>query len=395
MTKDQKTGNSINPETRDLLSPYLDGEVTADERARVQDALAQSAELRAELDSLRHTVQIMQTLPRMVAPRPFTLSAADVGLEESKPRGFFGWLKPAITALGAVAALAVVVVVGMTIFRQSGVGGQNATQIALAPQPEMMQEAAAPTEPPRAMTFSASAAETTTEAETPSESVELQMDTAAAPLQKAAVPETAAGAMPTELPAAPTENLPPMAAAAAAPQESAADAAVCAVLPQGGFATIWLEQPDIQSALGCPTDPHPRVKPAAWDVKTAFQPFEGGVMFWSDHVGWYEHPVIYILFTDGTYRRMDDTFNPATDAVSGDETPPDGKVVPQNGFGKVWRTESGVRAALDWATAPEQPGTGKFQQFEHGEMVYFSQTGQTVVFFTETGRAETVAVPFE
>ena len=65
MTNDQNTNNVIDPQIRELLSPYLDGAVTADERARVDNALTQSAELRAELNSLRQTVQLMQSLPRV------------------------------------------------------------------------------------------------------------------------------------------------------------------------------------------------------------------------------------------------------------------------------------------------------------------------------------------
>ena len=88
MTNDK--GRMTTNQIRELLSPYLDGAVTAAERAQVENALAQSPELRAELDSLRQTVQLMQSLPRVPAPRPFTLSAADAGIAEPKKRGFLG-----------------------------------------------------------------------------------------------------------------------------------------------------------------------------------------------------------------------------------------------------------------------------------------------------------------
>lgn len=387
MKNDQKTGNSINPQIRDLLSPYLDGEVTADERTRVESALLKSPELRAELNSLRHTVQMMQSLPRIPAPRPFTLSAADVGLGEPKSRGIFGWLKPALLGVSGVAALVAVVFVGMTIFRQAGFGGQN-NQIALAPQAEMMQSATAPAEPPQAMTFSA--AETAPEAEV----TESQIDSAAesgAPMQKAAVPTPMT--LSTELPATPAESPAPMAAAAEPEAGMAADVAACEILPQNAFADVWLANPDLQTALGCPAEPHPRIEPDAYTVKTAFQPFEHGTMIWSDRVAWYPQPIIYVLFEDGTYRRFDDAFNPETDTVAGDELPPDGKFAPQLGFGKIWRTEPGIRDALGWATAPEQPGDGTFQMFEHGEMLKLPQTGKIYAFLRDTSQVKIFDTP--
>jgi len=105
-------------------------------------------------------------------------------------------------------------------------------------------------------------------------------------------------------------------------------------------------------------------------------------------VAWYPQPIIYVLPNDGTYHRFDDTFNPETDAASGDESPPDGLVAPMFGFGKVWRMNSAMRDALGWATAPEQRGTGEFQMFERGEMLSLSQTGQIYAFLSDTGQVE-------
>ena len=41
---------------RELLSPYLDGEVSAEEQVLVEAALAASGELQADLESLRQAV---------------------------------------------------------------------------------------------------------------------------------------------------------------------------------------------------------------------------------------------------------------------------------------------------------------------------------------------------
>ena len=65
-------------EIRDLLSPYLDGEVSDEERARVEHALRISPALADELESLRQTVTWLAELPTAAAPRPFTLTEADL-----------------------------------------------------------------------------------------------------------------------------------------------------------------------------------------------------------------------------------------------------------------------------------------------------------------------------
>ena len=44
---------------RDLLSPYLDGEVTDEERKLVEQAVITSPELHEELETLRQTVALV------------------------------------------------------------------------------------------------------------------------------------------------------------------------------------------------------------------------------------------------------------------------------------------------------------------------------------------------
>jgi anti-sigma factor RsiW len=55
----------------ELLSAYLDGEVTAEERALVDARLAESAEWRAVLEEVRETRQLLQGLPTVDAPPGF------------------------------------------------------------------------------------------------------------------------------------------------------------------------------------------------------------------------------------------------------------------------------------------------------------------------------------
>ncbi|RME48145.1 MAG: hypothetical protein D6796_06715, partial [Caldilineae bacterium] len=119
-------------QARSLLSPYLDGEVTPDERALVEGALARSPELRAELESLRQTVRMVRALPRVPAPRPFTLTQADAGMPAPKEPFFRrGWFR---ALAGAMVALSAVLVAGILVSLNRG--APPAMEVALAPAAE-------------------------------------------------------------------------------------------------------------------------------------------------------------------------------------------------------------------------------------------------------------------
>jgi hypothetical protein len=99
------------PSDRDLelLSAYLDGELTDREKELLEQRLARENALRAELDDLRDTVALVGDLPRLKAPRNFTLDPAVYG-RPLRHRLFT--LKSALQlsgALGAVASIALII----------------------------------------------------------------------------------------------------------------------------------------------------------------------------------------------------------------------------------------------------------------------------------------------
>ena len=59
--------------TDELLSAYIDGEITEQERTLIERALAQDEQIAWRLNSLRQTVTLLRDLPEMALPRTFTL----------------------------------------------------------------------------------------------------------------------------------------------------------------------------------------------------------------------------------------------------------------------------------------------------------------------------------
>jgi hypothetical protein len=112
----------------DLLSAYLDQEATQVEQARVESHLTTCAACRAELESLRRTVTLLSALPRVPVPRAFTLSEVQVGRRGAAVRS--GWQGGLLRGLGAVTALALVVVLTATLVSRPGwtPGGMVARQ---------------------------------------------------------------------------------------------------------------------------------------------------------------------------------------------------------------------------------------------------------------------------
>lgn len=169
-------------QARQLLSPYLDGEVTVEEQALVEEAMAISADLRRELETLRQTVSMVRALPPMPAPRPFTLSEADVQPAKPAPRrGFIlpGWFK-SWTMLAAT--LLCVLALGGVFLSQQFLGGVSS----LAPDEIARVEEQAAEEPAAAPEM-AMEAEPAEETATDQEALEVTEVPAAVAIEKETV----------------------------------------------------------------------------------------------------------------------------------------------------------------------------------------------------------------
>jgi hypothetical protein len=125
-------------EQRDeLLSAYLDGQLGARERVRLEAQLATDPALEAELEALQHTVALVRDLPPVPVPRNFILPQAAAARPQParrvRPRR--AWAAPFLTAATAVVSLAFVVVLAGEMLLL-GSGG-----MAYAPDIEQVMEA--------------------------------------------------------------------------------------------------------------------------------------------------------------------------------------------------------------------------------------------------------------
>ncbi|MFN3763511.1 MAG: anti-sigma factor family protein, partial [Anaerolineae bacterium] len=110
------------------LSAYIDGALSPRERARLEARLAQDADLRARLESLKRTVALVRGLPPVPAPRNFLLTPAMVrppAPAAHRPAPMARRLAPALTFATAVSGLlCVILLVGNLL--SPGWGGPGA-----------------------------------------------------------------------------------------------------------------------------------------------------------------------------------------------------------------------------------------------------------------------------
>lgn len=81
--------NRIRPPEWEALSAYLDNQISAKDRARLEARLRQDPEMAQALEELRRTRIILRSQPRLRAPRNFSLTPAMAGVRKQgwKPQG--------------------------------------------------------------------------------------------------------------------------------------------------------------------------------------------------------------------------------------------------------------------------------------------------------------------
>ncbi len=107
------------------LSAYLDGELSGRELKQVRIKIQTDPLLQAALEQLRITKQILQTAPRIPAPRNFTLTPEMVGVQ-SKKTSFSGFR--------LAAALASFLLIGVMILDFGGIFYKGAMSAEFSPK---------------------------------------------------------------------------------------------------------------------------------------------------------------------------------------------------------------------------------------------------------------------
>ncbi len=120
----------------ELLSAYIDGQVTDAERQRAEQALATDAQVRERYESLQMTVDLMQNAPAVRVPHAFVLSEAQVlaaggNVKGAKQPGFFEQFFPRLMPLATAAVALLLVVLVSVDFLPGFTGGMGAPQAAI------------------------------------------------------------------------------------------------------------------------------------------------------------------------------------------------------------------------------------------------------------------------
>jgi hypothetical protein len=127
----------------EALSAYLDGQLPAKERLRLETRLNQAPELRSALEDLRRTRAVLRSQPKVRAPRNFTLTPDMVGLKARPVRRAPAY--PFFRLASALAAfLFLLVLVGDLTGLPSrlGFGGvAQPAQVAMAPAASSLESA--------------------------------------------------------------------------------------------------------------------------------------------------------------------------------------------------------------------------------------------------------------
>jgi len=111
----------------ELLSAYLDGELSDRDRHMLEQRLAAEADLRRSLDELRATVRLVGRLPRLKAPRNFTLDPAQ--FQRPAPwweRLFASGMALQLTGALGTAASIILIVLGLALSGQETPSLQDA-----------------------------------------------------------------------------------------------------------------------------------------------------------------------------------------------------------------------------------------------------------------------------
>ena len=117
----------ISPKEWEALSAYLDGQLSANDRIRLDRLLTERPEMHIALEDLRRTRDFLRSQPSLRAPRNFTLSPQLAGIRIKERGSSFAF--PVLSAVSALASILLVLVfVGDMLITGAGPSQIFATQ---------------------------------------------------------------------------------------------------------------------------------------------------------------------------------------------------------------------------------------------------------------------------
>ncbi len=121
----------LNDRDLELISAYIDGQLSAEERREVERRLDNEANLRLAYEELRATVQVLRDLEPVRPPRSFTLDPANVTLRQP-PATRLGWGR--LLQVASVFAAVLVAAIGtLSVIGSIGGGAPASAPMAAAP----------------------------------------------------------------------------------------------------------------------------------------------------------------------------------------------------------------------------------------------------------------------
>lgn len=204
----------------DLISAYIDHQLSPPERAEVDRHLATCPACRRDLQTLQWTVSLVRAVPQRPVPRSFTLPVPAAAPERTR-RFSLHWSYNFLRAATAVAAMFLVLVVSGDLLTRTSTFTAPAPALAPMSQPAALEEKAAElaAEPTRAA-FAAEAPQAA--AATPAEAKQSRVQADAVPTATQAAGLFGVPAVPlTQLPAPPAISGTPVPGGVAAPAAAA------------------------------------------------------------------------------------------------------------------------------------------------------------------------------
>lgn len=126
-------------------------------------------------------------------------------------------------------------------------------------------------------------------------------------------------------------------------------------------ATVQVDATSVPTSSGPTPLPEGFPTPFITQLHVAEQLFEHGRMYWVERTS-----QIWVLHITGEGRgdwyAYEDTFQEGEPEIDPNLTPPDGRLQPERGFGKLWREIPGLRDMLGWAVQPE---AGYISRYEY------------------------------